>query len=453
VKPVGVSVDSFLSEAAGSGSFDSQGVFTVAGEAAIGKLSFFLLPRKSAWVLKVVQCAVAWGAATIEAKQTAEATHIGFASAGTFDIEGLQKALLEVNHRADRYLEHLACGLRAVGFGDKRPFCVKVYHQEILDTYRWDGRELFRERSSIANVAFCTVHLTVHFPTQDKGRWLGGLARSAGRASEEYLELVNCGEACPVPLKVDGRRLDTLTAPRRKSDASVADLCVSWRSRAPEPVGPQLRLPEGVRLEGYRVPLRDRFTDPGPLLVDGELDLPEGPALIRLRYYYKILSHRSKNSSFRFEGRPEFSKVHWVCDGVVCQSQKLRWEASPVALDLYLSAEGMATDLSGLTFRDTSRQQQVDRLREGLANLRPCSERLIATLESHVALPWGVHTAFYGGFGLLLGVMVPGAGKVVGLGVMGASLAISAADKRSVIDHCLGYVRKLEALARDHEPP
>jgi hypothetical protein len=48
----------FLSEAAGSGSFESQGVFTIAGKAAIGKLSFFLLPCKSAWVLKVVYLTV-----------------------------------------------------------------------------------------------------------------------------------------------------------------------------------------------------------------------------------------------------------------------------------------------------------------------------------------------------------------------------------------------------------
>lgn len=441
MKPSGVSVDQLLREASSSGAFDSQGVFTIAGEAAIGKLASFQLPRKSAWILKVVQCAVAWGASAIEAKQTNDATYVGFAANGPFDVDGLQKALLDVDHDSERYLQHLACGLRAVGFGDKRPFSVQVYHLETLDTYRWDGRELSREKSSVPKVAACTVHLSVNFPEEDRGRRLGGLLRAAGRASEEYLELVERGEACPIPLKVDGRRLDTLTAPRRKNDASVADLCLSWPGR--EPAQPSLRVPQGVRLEGSRMPFSDRFTDPGPLLIDGDLSSPEGPLLLKLAYHYKVISYGSKNRSFEFKTYPQFSEVHWVSDGVVCQTQSLRWDSGPVTLDMYLPADGLPTDLSGLTFRDIADEEQTRRLSRALVHLAPCLERLVAVLRDHRALPFGFHAALYGGMGLVAGVVMPGFGKVVGTAFAGLGLAGSAKDKNSIVENCIISTQRL----------
>lgn len=434
MKSTGISVSQLLREASSSGTVDSQGVFTIAGEAAIGKLASFQLPRQSAWILKVVQCAVAWGAEAIEAQQTNEATYIGFAANGPFDIDGLQEALLEVDYDGERYLEHLACGLRAVGFGDKRPFSVRVYHQETLDTYRWDGRELFREKSSISKVVACTVHLSVDFPEEDKGRRLGGLMRAAGRASEEYLELVERGEACPIPLKVDGLRLDTLAAARR-NDASVADLCLSWPEKEPEQPG--LRIPQGVRQEGSRMPFADRFTDPGPLLIDGDLSKPEGSLLLKLAFHYKVISYGSKRAPFRFETYPKFSEVHWVRDGVICQTQSLRWESCPVTLDLYLPADGLATDLSGLSFRDVAEEEQTRRLSRALVHLGPCLERLVAALRDHRALPFGIHTALYGGMGLIAGVVMPGLGKIAGTAAAGVGLFTSAQNKKQIVESCI----------------
>lgn len=436
MKPSGVSVDKFLAEAAGSGAFDSQGVFTIAGEAAIGKLASFQLPRKSAWVLKAIQCAVAWGATAIKAQQTTDATYIGFASEGEFDVAGLEKALLDVEHDGACYLEHLACGLRAVGFGDKRPFSVQVHRDETLDSYRWDGKELFRERLSIPKVASCTVHLTVDFPSEDKGRWLGGLVRSAGRASDEYLELVERAEVCPIPLTVDGRRIDTLTGAGRKHESTVAELCLSWKEPPPDSNSPTLSLPQGVQLEPSAVPLSDSFTDQGPLLVDGDPSQRRTLAIARLAYHYKVLSHRGKHSSFKFEGRPQFSNFHWVSDGVICQSGRFQWDLLPVTLDLYLPATGLPTDLSGLTLRADAAPQQKARLRVGMAQVKPSLEHLRLALDAHRSLPFGAHTLMWGGMGLVMGVVVPGVGKLVTLAVAGVSLAQSASDKASIVKNC-----------------
>lgn len=445
MKPIGLSVDSFLAEAASSGAFDSQGGFTIAGEAAIGKLGAFQLPRKSAWVLKVVQSAVAWGGQAIEVKQTAEATYMGFAGEPEFDVAGLEKALLDLDHDGARYLEHLACGLRAVGFGDRRVFTLKVHYHETLDCYRWDGKELFRERASIPKVAGCTVHLKVAFPEEDKGRWLGGLVRSAGRASDEYKELVDRAEACPISLKVDGRRLDTLTTPSRKSEGgSVAELCLCWKKPADDSSAPTLRLPLATELKPSSLPFSDSFIDKGPMLVEGDLQDRRTEAIVKVGYYYKIISHRGKNSPFRFEPRPQFWYQHWVVDGVVCQSMRFSSEILPVALDVYLSGDDLPTDLSGLTFRKESERVQRERLRAALCAAVPGMENLRILLEGHRAIPFTEHTYLYGGVGAFLGLLVPGIGKFVGAGVMGLSLAQSASDKGTILSDCKSNLGRAE---------
>lgn len=452
MRPVGLSVDSFLAEAASSGAFDSEGVFTIAGEAAIGKLGSFQLPRKSAWVLKVVQCAVAWGGQAIEVKQTAEATFMGFAGEREFDVAGLEKALLDLDHAGDVYLEHLACGLRAVGFGDKRAFSVRVHYGETLDCYRWDGKELFRERSSIPKVSGCTVHLKVNFPDEDRGRWLGGLFRSAGRASDEYKELVDRAEACPIALTVDGRRIDTLTTPSRKTEGcTVAELCLAWKA---PPTGAEatLSLPLAIELKGSKMPFSDSFIDKGPMLVEGDLERRGTEAIVKIGYYYKIISHRGKHSPFRFEPRPQFWYQHWVVDGVVCQSTRFSSEILPVALDVYLPGHDLPKDLSGLSFRQEAKAIQERRLKSALKTIAPTMETLRILLESHRAIPFTEHTYLYGGFGAFLGLVVPGIGKLVGAGVMGISLAQSASDKGSILQDCKSNLGRAErwVLAAAH---
>lgn len=457
MKPLGLSVDSFLAEAASSGSFDSKGVFTIAGEAALGKLGSFQLPRKSAWVLKAIQCAVAWKATAIEVKQTAVATFMGFASPHDFDVAGLEKALLDLDHDGARYLEHLACGLRAVGFGDRRAFSVRVHYGETLDSYRWDGKELFRERSSIPKVSACTVHLMVEFPPEDRGRWFGGLMRSAGRASDEYKELVDRAEVCPIPLTVDGRRLDTLTTPGRTYDGTVSELCLCWRKPAPGSTEPCLGLPLGVDLKGSSKPFSDSFIDKGAMLIDGDLQDRRTQAIMKVGYFYKIISHRSKHSSFRFEPRPQFWQQHWVVDGVVVQTTRFSSEILPIALDVYLPGDDLPTDLSALNFRQEAQAPQKERLSAALRSLTPSLESLRILLERHRAIPFTEHTYLYGGLGAFMGLIVPGVGKLVGAGFMGLGLAQSASDKSTILKDCKSNLGRAErwllAASMGHKSP
>ena len=94
-------LDDYLSQLRGKGNFDSEGVFTVAGTRALGKLAAFLLPAKSDWILKIVQGACGAQSPEIRIKQTHRSTQISFQAPYPVDLDLFERYLLVTGPQKD----------------------------------------------------------------------------------------------------------------------------------------------------------------------------------------------------------------------------------------------------------------------------------------------------------------------------------------------------------------
>ncbi len=421
-------LDSFLAQQKSIGRIDSEGSFTIAGHAAIGKLGSFQLPRATAWILKVVQAAVASGAASLQVQQLAQATYFTFHPSERMAAADLQQALVSVERPSVRFLDHLATGLRAVGFGDRRAFTLAYEEGRHQTLFGWYGEELIGGQENLDESVPPTVRLGVAFPEDDPGRIMG--MRSGQRSSDEYLELVRNACACPIPVTVDGRRIDRLGLAHEKwQDWKQLTLLIDWAS-SPGTALPEFDLPAGLpQQSGWRP--TDRFTDERPFQLGAQSRAKPVQVLWRVSYSYKVVSHRGKHKSFEFRSIPRPSEVCWLKDGVIVDRRKLLERHLATSMQLFLSAEDLEADLSGLTLReDPELEARVQKARQAtVSGLR----RLRGALESYQPLPFATHAALWGGFGLFMVATLPTAGKAL-LGA-GATLALlmSAQDKRAIV--------------------
>ena len=438
-------IDQLIAKAIDVGTFESEGKFTLAAGAALEKLAAFQLGRPSAWILKVIQAAVALKGQQITIVQSTEGTGFVIDDPELFELPDFEKALLATDVVLDGGVGHLAIGMRAVGFGDQRPFTLALEGdgQQIL--FHSDGKAFSRSEKPIENSSSHRIQIGVAFPAEDRGRRLGGLKRSAGRAMAEFEEVISFAESCPIPLVFDGRRVDTMDAVWKFANkSSCARLSVGWSGRHDTSDLPSLALPQGLGSSEYnpsvKDKLADKFTDDRVFFFDGDLSQTRAKMLTKINYYYKVISHRSKHKSFEFQSIPRPSYCCWVSDGVVVQRDLIPWTTSAVTCDVYLSADGLESDISGMNLGDPEERQRRFEAIRGQLNFQ--IENTIANIEQHVPRPFGLHTAIYGALGVASLAAAPFTfGKSL-WGVFGVvGLAMSAGDKRQIMVDCKSRLR------------
>lgn len=438
-----------LADAKGMGTLDSAGTFTIAGEAAIGKLASFQLPRKSAWVLKIVQAAVTAESRSITVAQSNETTTFTFDTTVEFEVAQLKEALLSPQIVGPAPCRHLAVGLRAVGFGDRRAFTLAFDKDGKRTFLGWNGEQLTQREELLEEDSNLVIRLGVAFPEHDRGRSLGGLTKSAGRATDEYQELVRNCEACPVPLIVDGRRVDTLSASHYDQiSGNTALISVGWSPHDARFPGPALELPHGLLRTPSKWKLTDKFTDDRVFFVDGDKTALSAGCLAKIWYSYKVVSHRSKHKSFQFTTIPRRSFYNWIKDGVVCQRQGSSDDLGAISFELYLSADDLETDISGLKLRHQTDTRLAQRKAKAREQLRFQAENAVEALSNHMPKPFTLHTAIYGTATAAFTLLGPfTAGKTWIGAIFAVNLAISAYDKRKIMKDCEGrLVRFCERL-------
>ena len=434
------------------GKLDSEGSFTISGDAALGKLASFQLPRKSAWILKVVQSAVTADSTFLQISQTNETTTFIFHPAVEFEVDQLKEALLSPQLVGPRAVQHLAVGLRTVGFGDGRAFTLALDKQDVRTYIGWDGRQLSQRVETLPDAGPPKLTLGVAFPPEDLGRSLGGLVKSKGRATAEYQEVVSNGEVCPIPLIFDGRRVDTLQAAHPdESFGNTATLSVGWTPYSNDPSFPDLMLPRGLPVEGTNWRATDKFTDKRVFYFDGDLKQTHTNCIVKLRYGYKVESHRSKYKSFKFQSLDRRSYYSWVKDGVICHREPSKGTTHPVCFEVYLSAEGLTTDLTGFKLRsDKLYFQRANKARD---QVRFQVENTTHALAQHIPKPFGIHSALYGTLGAVFTLFAP---VTMGKSLLGAfslvGLALSAYDKKQIMDDCKFHLTRLSDRLKNPEP-
>lgn len=402
----------FLEHASGHGSKDSEGVFTIARGKAIAKLAAFQFHNPRTWILKIVQAAVASGSSGLQIKQGSKSTRFQFSPALAFCPEELEALLTGQPGSFSRHTQNLAVGLRAVGFAGNRPFTFATSVGRRCEVFSWNKGDLKRRTIELDSEAPPFIEIEVLFKAGARGRVVGNLVRSAGQATAEYLEVQNKAGVCPIPLLFDGRRLDCLTIP--KDNQRSVPLALGYAPQADEGEIPTLGVPQALdpvtRPRGWD----DRLLDHQYFCFRGEPGQRDTKAIGRL--WLHLPSKQAKYPNF------VGSLCLWVRDGVVARESEIPIKRGAVSLDIYVPADGLETDLSGLAVKRDERAMK--RERAALETILP----LLGQVETELAeqpVRSGKKERLAAGVTLLSGALTPvTAGKSLLVGSLLAALAV-----------------------------
>ena len=199
-------LEKFLAGQSDDGQVDSEGEFTLAREQALKKLAEFQLPFDAAWAVKVVQCAVAGGTeAPIRVDLTVNEARFYFVSE-SLELDSIREAFYDPDPQEDRALNHLVNALWVVGLREKWAFQLTVPGE--VESLIWDGERL--QSVETATKHSC-VYLAVNLLSREsRFGWLKGAVQSGRRNADLLTALCKWCYTCPVPLTVDGRRVDSL---------------------------------------------------------------------------------------------------------------------------------------------------------------------------------------------------------------------------------------------------
>lgn len=408
-------IELFLQEQAQDGQQDSEGSFTVSGDRALKKLAEYQLPRTSAWILKMVQAGVAAGAESLRVQQTAKSTQIRYSACDLGNLDELLGALTSPTPTVTRAQEHLLVGLRTAAFARSRPVLLTRRHpEEGSHTLFWNGTRfsavqdarLVKDALRRPDRPELTIHVAGSPLGPDKN-----LPRMKGlndTVASEFKELQSQAVTCPVPLHLDARRVDHFGL----EDVSMQRGVLVF-GYAPEAQGLTSELP----LSGYC--LRDTQQEPPP----------------RVACAWTLYENSSS---------PEFSKVCWVKDGVICQERHLDSHVDKVSMRLFLPADEFETDLTGLQLRlpETAEVQRrigaaVRAACQGLKFDEQGQMQLEAVAAHTQRNPWSM--AFLSVIGGVLAAPFTGGASVL-MGIGGAAVSFASGSSSRISG------RRLEAF-------
>ncbi len=436
-----------LEEVSRSGEFDSRGEFTLAPHLAARKLAEFQLAEPSLWILKVVQSAVAGGSQSLTVRQERQRTRFLLKEPRSdFSLSKLRDSLGMADPPEEAYLEHLVVALRTVGMAESRPWTISA-GGELLS---WDGEKFDYESREMSAP---DVHLEVGFrPDQTRGR-LSNLFGSVGVARDEYLQLVRRAHVCPIPITFDGRRLDHGKRSRQLPRGSeISHLCFGFTAPTVESEEDVFSLPGGFQRESWRP--TDRLMDGRVFFVDGDPDQKRATAFLELCYLFEIDDAFTIGRKFQWRTIKAPSYCHWVHHGVVAHQTRLAIEGTAIVVDLYLPAEGLSTDISGLSLRESAenRNLMVRRRARGLAKVARSAIATKKALAQRWVQPFDSHLGYFGTMTL---PFVPAAVLATPFFLLMMTTAIvpimvtSAADKKKIVRDILSNLDRLAINARD----
>jgi hypothetical protein len=353
----------FLKSQAAEGQTEtSDASFTLASEAALRKIAAFQLPFYAAWAVKMVQSIVASGSeAPIRIDLLATRIQFYFKSPG-FTLDDLEAAFYDPQPSPNRCLRHLLSALWAVGLHHQWGFQVAFPSQ--TSTLIWDGHQLQRlESEQTRDVACVTIA-----PLRKKSglSWVAGVAWSGSRNAEILLALSRYCYTCPVPLNVDGRRLDSLQlAPQHGQAKWTYPLTIGFV----EEKLPVLPIPPGTFKELARK--SDSLGEGGGWAALSRQRMGQLSQRPHASLAFSLCVHMKQvkqGKSYTWEPAQGPSMIYWVLDGVVIFDEPLIGGNTHCSVGAFLSADGLETDLSTFDLRDSpERERRVALARQAIS--------------------------------------------------------------------------------------
>jgi hypothetical protein len=415
----------FVDAEVDDGRLESQGEFTLSPEKAIAKRASFALPFEGAWAVKLVQAVVASGTdQPIAFVQDRRQTTITFQPGRRWSVREIEDSFYDPALGACSDLDHLKAALWVLTLAQQREVILGLPGDD--PALVWSGE---RWESTASSGTTPTATLTVsHGPRSAQSSLSERQAHSRRSCAEESAALNRRCFVCPVPLLLDGRRLDALqNCPGYGYSEIAIPLVLGFtQGDLPEFPCPQATLD----WRGPRVPKSDMLPVE-EALDQAALGRPTGTGLA-----FQLSYQVSKGTSgFQSTYRPREvrSSCHWVVDGAVIATESFDVAASPYAVGAYISAAGLATDLTGFALLESQEKARRFQLAGGLV-AQALSQSDTASLKA---------TERYGRItGRLAGGMVTLLGGPFLLAAGGALSAIAITGLFGAMGWCIARARR-----------
>ena len=437
---------------------DTQSTFTIAKEEALRKIAEFQLPFENAWVVKVIQCAVAEAAAQpIRVDLTAKEARFFFVT-NSITLEDLEAAYYDPEPSSNPALNHLIGALWAVGLRLKWAFQFSPAQQR--ESLIWDGEKLLRlDNKERHGCTYLSVSLL-----NSKGT-LGWIKDRVAVAKKHAEILKTLGRWCftsPVPLSVDGRRIDSLfNCPTHAPGNTTFPLVAGFLSG----LQPQFSVPPGTFRKSslldnpmaHRSSLTSVFEDGNIVgLHKNAINLIERLAEVKKTGgAYLLSSHwewQGSGKQRKLCKSAEYTTIYWIRDGAVVDEQRLDI-ATHCSAAIFLSADELTADMTSFHLADTpQRWARASSARKELSKELHCMESLEESLDDVVS---GIKSQgrWCGGalFGLGILAMFGSPAHGIGLMIGGAVVGGGAASKAVASENALREaVHKLRESLEKH---
>jgi hypothetical protein len=335
-------LNAFLAEQQAAGTSQGEGDFTVSHEKAAQKMSQYSLPREHAWVLKIVQAAVAWKCNCVKLTQTRTDSTFTFQTDNPADLptnQELVTAILRVDAESGKPLESLGAALRILveksslsfmllidrGVAEPQAIYAGVYFGEMDEKSRAKHREAWDG----------SLNLKInHVPHTHENRILLNYIPVRDHALGMLLEMERYSYVCPIPLFADGRRLDGV----------LRSSALKWSSRKKPIRVAGLEIPGD---DDPRFPICEGFANQ-ILTVDLSLkQVLEKSIQGRDCEAYFVMSLETRRTALHVMDMANRSTLLWVRNGVIVEEENIPIATRCLGLTVFASAEGLRSDLTG----------------------------------------------------------------------------------------------------------
>lgn len=338
-------LDSFLSTQRSDGVVVNEGSFTLAREKALLKLANFQLPFKGAWAMKVFQAAIAFSPdQPVKFTCSSKDTTVEFQVPETLTIEEIEEAFFNPEQASHRGIRHLLSGLWAAGVAQKHSFALSFPHQ--AQSLLWTGERLERAEGVLSGKVG-TLALR-NYPFNLGSSPFSRASASSAWNAETSKALTTYCYTSPVPLTLDGRRLDGLQfSPTHGWNKLNFPLSVTFL----EADLPPLIVPPGTL---KKLSNEEMKTAKGLGLNDASKSALDAiPYVERTGLALILTAHVNSSGVKNFEPRSEASVCYWVQDGAVVDESRLELEKKAVSVALFINADTIQNDISGLRLAKT----------------------------------------------------------------------------------------------------
>lgn len=394
-------IDHLLEE----GEVESSGVFTLDTAKALEKLAAFQFADRSFWVLKLVQAGVSLGASAMFVRLQKSEAQITFESVDS-EFPEMPKFFSRVAREPVRGWQHFKRALWSLAVAGRKVEC--SWPGEDF-AWSWEGEWIRRP-------AVRGKNLVVRVGGQG-ARWNADLLTTLSQRA--FL--------CPVPLVVDGRPMQGLQGCPEHGLSPTSFPIYSDLNDDPDLA--ELTFPETTfePVESSRGLMRRVRSVPR---VGGRLSLG------------CLVSVHFRSGATGWTARPTPSRIYWISDGVVLESEEIPVGTGSVSCGVYLSATGLRVDLSSFRLLESGLRDER----------RRAAWRLVHLLARHADVPRGAledaaqskptsASLLALGGGAALAVFVPPLGILLAAGGLGALLCSGGLGDQ--------VIRRLELDLRD----